>query len=111
MCIIFGDEKKIEFFGIPQVLYGDFSVFGVEDHCKEATEFTLKTLNKNERVEILVLLGLELNVETQNILRSLQGIQSFGVRIYLFLKIPKKNPKLEIYKGIAERGMVLLSKN
>ncbi|WP_299547460.1 hypothetical protein [uncultured Helicobacter sp.] len=107
--MIFGENKKLEsFFKIPQFLYGDFSVFGVESHCQRAVEFALKQLRENQLVEVLVL--LELDISKQDLLESLREIQSFGTKIYFFLKTQKKIPTLEIYKNLSKSGILFLYK-
>ncbi|MBX7490354.1 hypothetical protein [Helicobacter turcicus] len=123
MSVIFGKKTELESFSILQFLYGDFSVFGVKEHCKEAVEFTLKTLRENKRVEALVLVHLDLNrgskiarLEPQEIstklLKNLKIIQSFGTKIYFFFKRQKRIPisSLEAYKDLAETGIVFLYK-
>ncbi|MCI5968455.1 hypothetical protein [Helicobacter sp.] len=112
MSVFFGQSEKLEsFFKIPQYLYGDFSVFGVDVHCKEAVEFSLKRLKENRRIEILVLTHLGFKTGFQDFLKNLhlkdlQAIRAFGTKIYFFLKESKRNPQLETYKSLAENGIV-----
>lgn len=109
MCKIFGEKTVIESFGIPQKLYGDFSVFGVDSHCKAAVEFVQKSLQSNKRVEILVLL-YSADIIQKACLQDLENIQNFGSRIYCFLKIQDVIPNLEVYRELAKRATVFLYK-
>ncbi|WDL69416.1 hypothetical protein IP364_05795 [Helicobacter winghamensis] len=107
MRVVFGESEKLEsFFKIPQFLYGDFSVFGVDRHCEKAVEFVLERLKENQRIEVLVLLNMKLDLKENH----LKTIQSFGTKIYFFLTTQKKIPTLEVYKKLAENGILFLYK-
>ncbi|TLD85334.1 hypothetical protein LS70_001970 [Helicobacter sp. MIT 11-5569] len=89
--LVFGDTFVLESFKIPPILYGTFSVFGVNVCCNKAIEYAYKQLCQKKRVENLVLINPSRTLQSN----SLEQIQNFGSKIYCFVAV-------EDFKGLQE---------
>lgn len=91
----------LESLNLPPQLLNIFSVLGIKEECKDATNYALSRLKSYQRIESLIL------IEPPQSLPQLDIIASYGCKIYSFFTEYRK-VNLEYYRDFAKSSLVII---